>query len=153
MNTPRILLIGSLAALMSCASWAQVNVEAVGNISNGCIFGVSSNGVLGQSQNMQTLSTSEAGGSRPSLSFTVIGNAVLSQVPGLKWRKGSTEHNDVATHTASLMTAPTGGTAVNLPATFSTAGSYTLYLEMAGSHATRFMQAGKHTASATFNCV
>lgn len=131
---------------------AQITVEASRNITSGCVFGATANGELGQTANMQTLSTAASGGTRPSLSFTVINGAVLSQVPGLKWRHGSADQMDVMTQSA-LMTSATGGTPITLPATFNSSGTHTYHLEISGTHSSKFQMAGQHKASATFNCI
>lgn len=149
--TPWIAAIALTGLTFGQAAQAQVTLEATRTITTGCSFGSPLPGTLGASANMQTLST-EISGSRPSFTMNVIGNAVLSQTGGITWKRDSTVLSGI-TSSHNLRKAVTGGAIEVLPATYSTSGARTLYMEVAGTHATEFMTAGNYVASATFTCV
>ena len=141
----------ALSALFGTQAQAQVMLEATRTITTGYSYGTPAAGTLGASADMKTLST-EISGTRPSFTINVIGNSTLSQSGGITWKRGTTVLSGI-TSTHGLRTAATGSTAQALPATFSTSGVRTFYLEVAGTHATEFMTAGNYVASATFTCV
>ncbi len=145
------LAAAALSLLAVTSAQAQVTLEASKTITNGCSFGAPGAGVLGVSADMKTLSTSLSGGTRPNFAINVTGTAVLSQSGGITWQRGTTTLAGITT-THSLRDAATAGTAQTLPLTYSTSGSRTLYLEVAGTHNTEFMTAGTYKASATFTC-
>lgn len=150
------------ALLWGCLSaWAQPSPQPTGNsllleatrtITSGCTFGVVQHGSLGISSDLLTLSSSFAGGSRPSLVINVIGSSTLSQSGNTTWTLDGQSLGGINTQT-TLMTSASAGNSLTLPLLLGQSGSYQYHLDVSGTRAGGFMTAGTYKTSTTFNCI
>lgn len=119
----------------------------------GCFFGNTSEGILGATQDLRTLSTEESGGIRPGFLINIIGSATLSLAPQKIWVLSGSILPDVMTQ-LQLRTAARGGVIQPLPHTYNSSnGLRSYYLEIQGTRGAGFFEPGEYKVIATFNCI
>lgn len=148
-----VLLIVTGTLLQVEATAATLQLEASRHQTTGCAFTGSTEGALGLSSNFMELSTEFAGGSRPTLSISVIGSATLSLRSGVNWSRDQTLLTDVTTLGISLHNSAQSNTTLSMPLRIMQGGYHTFYLQTGGSSARGFFESGHYKATALFDCI
>lgn len=147
------LAILSSALLQLNAAAGTLQIQASRHQTTGCSFTGSTEGALGLSSNFMELSTEFAGGSRPTLSVSVIGSATLSLRSGITWSRDETLLTDVSTLGISLHSSAQSNTPLSMPLRIMQGGHHTFYLQTLGSSPKGFFESGHYKATALFDCI
>lgn len=149
-SVPLSLTLGLLTSQLTHA--ASSNMEALGQVSNGCAFGTVTPGVLGLKPDRSELSTEIGDGSRPSVVLHIVGTGGLQSSTNPVWSRSGTSLSGITT-TSVFMNAPgAGSTQYILPSAFSSPGSHTIYWRISGQSNTAFGPAGVYKVATTLTC-